>query len=143
MLGCTGGVGSGQARRDDTLLGWVGRAAAPAEIVLSVCSGARILGALGLLAGKEVTTHHQVFDHVGEIEPTVILRRDARFVDTGKIITTAGISARFGRSLHVVSRLQGLGVPEKNAHFMTSARRKQRSYETASLRCDELSMTDA
>src|SRR3546814_1799535 len=75
ILVVTGGIGSRQAMRDDTLLRWVARAAATAEIVLSVCSGARILGALGLLAGKEVTTHHQVFDHLGEIEPAAILDR--------------------------------------------------------------------
>lgn len=128
ILVIAGGSGSRKAMLDKPLLAWVTKAFESAEVVLSVCSGARILGVLGLLAKKEITTHHQVFDHLQEIEPTAVLNRRARFVDTGKIITTGGISAGIDGSFHVVARLLGLKIAEKTAAYMEYAWKPDRDY---------------
>lgn len=117
----SGGSGSRQAMHDSAVLDWTHAAIDSAEVVLSICSGARILGALGLLAHRRATTHHQVFDHLQEIEPTAILERGARFVDTGKIITTGGISAGIDGSFHVVSRLLGHDIARRTADYMEYA----------------------
>jgi transcriptional regulator GlxA family with amidase domain len=58
VLVVPGGSGSRQAMHDPSLLQWTARAADAADIAVSVCSGARIFGALGLLAAREVTTRH-------------------------------------------------------------------------------------
>lgn len=121
ILVISGGSGSRAAMNDRAILDWTRAAAGSAEIVLSICSGARILGALGMLAGRRVTTHHQVFEHLAQIEPTVILDRSSRFVDTGKIITTGGISAGIDGSFHVVSRLLGAEIARKSAAYMEYA----------------------
>lgn len=128
ILVVPGGNGSRQAMHDPVLLGWTEQATRTAEIVMSVCSGARILGALGLLAGREVTTHHQVFEHLQQIEPTARLNRDARFVDTGQIITTGGISAGIDASFHVVARLLGRGIADGTAAYMEYAWQSERAY---------------
>ena len=118
ILVVPGGAGSRQAMVDTALLEWVSGAAGTAEVVLSVCSGARILAALGLLAGKTVTTHHEVFDDLARIEPLARLDRGARFVDTGRIITTGGISAAIDGSFHVVARLLGDEIASRTARYM-------------------------
>lgn len=131
VLVVAGGSGSRRAMHERTLLEWVRGAAESAEIVLSVCSGARILGALGLLADREVTTHHQVFDHLQEIEPSARLNRNARFVDTGRIVTTGGISAGIDGSFHVVARLLGQQIAQKSARYMEYAWVPEHNYEAA------------
>ncbi len=129
VLVIAGGSGSRRAMRDPALLEWTSLAVQSAEIVLSICSGARILGALGLLANKPATTHHQVFDHLQEIEPTAQLDREARFVDTGKIITTGGISAGIDGAFHVVARLLGKQIAQKSANYMEYAWQPDREYQ--------------
>lgn len=129
ILVIAGGSGSRRAMGDSKLLAWTSVAASNAEIVLSVCSGARILGALGLLANKRATTHHQVFDHLQEIEPTAQLDRKARFIDTGKIITTGGISAGIDGAFHVVARLLGKQIAQKSADYMEYSWQPDREYE--------------
>lgn len=118
ILVLAGGSGSRKAMLDPDLLAWTREAAQTAEVILSICSGARILGALGMLANREATTHHQVFEHLQEIEPTARLNRNARFIDTGRIVTTGGISAGIDGSFHVVARLLGHAIAEKSAAYM-------------------------
>lgn len=118
VLVIPGGDGSRAALNEETLMNWVDGAAVRAELVLSVCSGARLLAALGHLRELEVTTHQQVFDSIEELEPTARLRRDVRFVDTGRIVTSAGISAGIDASFHVVARLLGASVALRAAEYM-------------------------
>lgn len=118
ILVIPGGNGSRAAMKDSVLLEWTQRSIAGAEIVLSICSGARILAVLGHLAGRAATTHHQVFDHVKELEPLVRLDAGKRFVDAGKFVTTGGISAGIDGSFHVVSRLLGEGIADQCARYM-------------------------
>ncbi|NZA27427.1 DJ-1/PfpI family protein [Luteimonas sp. SJ-92] len=118
VLVVVGGLGSRRAMTDAPLLAWVAQAAASAEVVLSVCGGARIVGALGLLDDRDATTHHQVFDELQAIAPAARLRRDARVVDAGRIVTTGGISAGIDGAFHVVSRLLGEPVAQRTAAYM-------------------------
>ncbi|HEX6928070.1 MAG TPA: DJ-1/PfpI family protein [Gammaproteobacteria bacterium] len=121
LLVVAGGSGSRQAMHDPLLLDWTRNAARTAEAVLGICSGARILAALGMLDGREATTHHQVFEHVREIAPAATLRGGVRFIDTGRIITTGGISAGIDGSFHLVARLLGVNIAVKSAEYMEYA----------------------
>lgn len=121
VLVVAGGSGSRRAMTDVALLEWTAAAARRAEVVLSICSGARILGALGLLDGIPTTTHHQVLDELQAIAPASRILRGARVVDAGKIVSTGGISAGIDGAFHVVSRLHGEAVAARTATYMEYA----------------------
>jgi transcriptional regulator GlxA family with amidase domain len=78
-------------------------------VVASVCTGAFVLHAAGVLEGKPATTHWQWLDTLRGLGIDV---RDDRFVDAGNVITSAGISAGIDMALHLVVRLDS---PEKAA----------------------------
>ena len=85
---------------------------------MSVCSGARLLGRMGLLDNLAVTTHHEVIAHLKEITSLAIVKENIRFIDKGKIMTSAGISAGIDLSLHVVEKLYGLETRNKTMVYM-------------------------
>ncbi len=84
----------------------------------SVCTGAFILAEAGVLDGKVATTFHDALDNLKDNYPTVDVRYDARFVDNGKVITTAGISAGIDGALHLVAKLQGVNAAKRTAYYM-------------------------
>jgi DJ-1/PfpI family protein len=88
---------------------WIQDSAKDAEIVLSVCNGAFFLGRAGLLDGLEATTFAGMIDDLQTAAPKARVVRDRRFVDNGKIITTAGLSSGIDGALHVIERLFGKG----------------------------------
>lgn len=100
--------GAVEAAMDDPrLMKWIADQARAARLVLSVCNGASILGRLHLLDGLDVATHHDNVALLKFIAPSARCHEDAKFVDTGRIVTAAGISAGIDGALHVVWRLQG------------------------------------
>jgi transcriptional regulator GlxA family with amidase domain len=74
---------------------------------MSVCFGALLLADVGLLDGIEATTHHWAVENLQKAAPKCKVLKDRRFVDGGKIITTAGVTAGIDGALHVVERLLG------------------------------------
>jgi transcriptional regulator GlxA family with amidase domain len=96
-----------RAMSDETLLSWLRTAAAGAELVTSVCTGSLILGAAGLLDGKQATTHWILRDVLAALGATPVARR---WVEDGKVITAAGVSAGIDLALHLVERLAGRQV---------------------------------
>ncbi|ABR47672.1 ThiJ/PfpI domain protein [Alkaliphilus metalliredigens QYMF] len=113
-----GGVGAREVLNQKPLLDWVKNTSVEAELVLSVCTGALILAQCGLLKGLKATTHHQCLELLKELEPTLTVTGTERFVDNGKILTAAGISAGIDMSLYVVERLLGREQAEETAHYM-------------------------
>jgi len=73
-------------------------------LMTSVCTGALILAAAGLLEGRPATTHWGALEALSKYE-NVDVRPDARFVDDGDVITAAGVSAGIDMALHLVARL--------------------------------------
>ncbi len=110
--------GSRREMDNSAVLNWVRRTAATAELVLSVCTGSFILGKAGLLDGLAATTHFLAVDGMQKAAPNTELRLSERFVDNGKIITSAGISAGIDMSLYVVGRLLGKTVADETARYM-------------------------
>ncbi|MEQ0564168.1 DJ-1/PfpI family protein [Amycolatopsis sp. NEAU-NG30] len=102
-----GTVPTMRAMSDETLLSWLRTAAASAELVTSVCTGSLILGAAGLLDGKQATTHWILRDVLAALGATPVARR---WVEDGKVITAAGVSAGIDLALHLVERLAGRQV---------------------------------
>ncbi|MEP7092244.1 MAG: hypothetical protein ABI776_19230, partial [Nocardioidaceae bacterium] len=64
--------------------------------------------AAGLLAGRPATTHWESLDLLHELDPTIEVRADTRYVDDGNVITCAGVSAGIDMALHLVARLAGI-----------------------------------
>lgn len=113
-----GGYGTRQQVDNPILIDWIRTTSADAELVLSVCTGSILLAKAGLLQGLEATTHHLVLDMLRDLMPTGTVRDDQRFIDNGKVITSAGIAAGIDMSFHVVSRLAGESVAASTAKYM-------------------------
>lgn len=118
ILVLPGGDGSRREMDSAATVDWVRDVHRHAEVVMSVCSGARILARAGLLEGLRVTTHHEVIDHLRELAPTAEVDPGARFIDNGSIVTTGGISAGIDGSFHVVARLFGEDAARRTAEYM-------------------------
>lgn len=113
-----GGEGTKAEIKKKKVMEWVNKTQGSAEIMATVCSGARIPAVLGLLDGLEATTHHSVIDDVKKLAPNVIIDHTKRFIDNGKIMTSGGISAGIDLSLHIVKKLCGEDVAKKTMEYM-------------------------
>jgi putative intracellular protease/amidase len=91
---------------------WIRESATSAGVVLSVCNGAFFLARAGLLDGLEATTFAGLIDALRTAAPKTRVVTDRRFVDNGKIVTTAGLSAGIDGSLHVIEKLLGKGTAQ-------------------------------
>lgn len=118
LLVIPGGNGSKALLNQPAVLDWISRGASQAELVASVCTGARLLARLGLLNGLRATTHHECFAELRALAPKATVLEDVRFTDNGRVLTAAGISAGIDLSLHIVARLHGAAVAQKTADYM-------------------------
>lgn len=116
------GGATANALKDPRVVEWVKKVSTDAEVVVSVCTGAFILAEAGLLDGKEATTHWASIESMRKKYPKVTVHADRRFVDNGKVLTSAGVSAGIDVSLHVVGRLLGKDAAEKTARYMEYTR---------------------
>jgi len=105
--------GSVQATYDNPqVIEWLKERSAAAEHVLTVCNGAFIMAKTGLLDGKSATTFYGLIDSLKEFAPKVNVVNDQRYVDNGKIVTSAGLSSGIDASLYLVSKVRGMGRAE-------------------------------
>jgi len=100
------------ARESKATLKWVTDTTAHARHTMSVCNGAFILASAGLLDGLTATTTSGLIEKLQADYPKTKVVDDRRFVDNGKIITTAGLSSGIDGALHVVSRILGNGTAQ-------------------------------
>jgi transcriptional regulator GlxA family with amidase domain len=91
--------------QDPDHLGWVRRLRSSVPLMASVCTGSLVYAAAGLLTGRRATTHWASLNHLSELDPTIITDVQARFVDDGDLVTSAGVSAGIDMALHLVARL--------------------------------------
>jgi transcriptional regulator GlxA family with amidase domain len=119
------------------------RSAADAgSIILTVCSGAFVAGAAGLLDGRECTTHWMHADQLAAMYPTAKVDRNVLFVDDGNLITSAGTAAGIDACLHLVRRELGSAVTNVIARRMVVPPQRdggQRQYidQPIPVRCSE------
>ena len=99
-------------------VGWIRRAAAGADLTMSVCTGAFHLAKTGLLDGKTATTHHEFLDRFARQFPAVRVERGVRFVEHERVATAAGLSSGIDLALRVVERYFGRGTALRTAAYM-------------------------
>lgn len=100
---------------------WVGAQAAHARRIASVCTGAFLLGEAGLLDGRRCTTHWEDISALRSRYPDAHVVSDARFVDDGTVVSSAGISAGLDMSLYLVARLADRSLAVRTARQMDYA----------------------
>ncbi|MFZ6005402.1 MAG: GlxA family transcriptional regulator [Actinomycetota bacterium] len=105
-----GGDGTRAAFADTGLVAEVQRLSIGARRVTSVCSGAFLLAAAGLLDGKRATTHWRVCDLLAETFPRVTVEPDPIFVRDGNVFTSAGVTAGMDLALALVEEDLGRDV---------------------------------
>jgi transcriptional regulator GlxA family with amidase domain len=110
--------GSRREMNNAVMLNWIQSRAKTAELILSVCTGALILAKAGLLEGQLATTHYLAMDALRGISPAIRVVPDRRWVDNGKLVLSAGVSAGIDMAFHIVARLQGEAVAVETARYM-------------------------
>jgi transcriptional regulator GlxA family with amidase domain len=90
---------------DGEVHGWLERTQAGGALMTSVCTGAHVFASAGILRDRPATTWFGALEALTDIDPTIDLRRDERFVDSGEVVTSAGVSAGIDMALHLVARL--------------------------------------
>lgn len=85
------------------IIDWIRRT--PSQITASVCTGAFLLAKAGLLASKKATTHWEDIPDLKTMFPDIEVKQNISWVDEGRVVTAAGISAGIDMSLYLVSRL--------------------------------------
>jgi putative intracellular protease/amidase len=97
-----GGPGSTDAARDEALLDWIRKAHETTEWTTSVCTGAEVLGAAGILDGLAATTYWADMEMLEQYGATPT---QERVVEQGKIVTAAGVSSGIDMALTLVARM--------------------------------------
>ena len=115
LLLVPGGFGTRAEVDNPTILDFLRRRVAAAEIAMTVCSGSALLARTGLLDGRRATTNKMFFQWVAEQGPRVEWVKAARWVEDGKFVTSSGVSAGIDMALAVIARLYGQGVSENLA----------------------------
>ncbi len=113
-----GGYGTRPLVNDEEVLAWIRHRSFQTELLLSVCTGALLLAKAGLLEGLTATTHPGAVHLLEELAPNTTVDAGQRFIDNGRIILSAGISAGIDMSLYVVGRLHGVDEAVKTAAYM-------------------------
>lgn len=108
LLLIPGGRGARQVSRDQSVLAWIRNLRDRGVLVTSVCTGALVLAAAGLLRNRPAATWWGAFDELLALDQTIEPDREARFVDDGDVITSAGVSAGIDMALHIVARLHSI-----------------------------------
>ncbi len=112
LLMIPGGIGTRKLVDDKPTLDWVRAMDKRVRIMASVCTGAAILAKCGLLDGLPAATNHAAFGWVIGFGPRVLWDSVARWVDAGKYVSSAGVSAGTDLGFYLVSRLAGRAVAE-------------------------------
>jgi len=102
-----GGYGTRALMSDEPLLAWLRAAHETSRFTTSVCTGALLLGAAGILTGLEATTHWRLLEKLGELGATPVTRR---VVEQGNVITAAGVSSGIDMALTLAARIAGEDV---------------------------------
>jgi transcriptional regulator GlxA family with amidase domain len=100
-----GGMGTRRFIGDESVRQWLRALSAADTLITSVCTGSLVLADAGLLQNRPATTYWSELDTLKRIDPSIELRHDDRFVDSGEVVTASGVSAGIDMALHLVKRL--------------------------------------
>lgn len=104
-----GGAGNRPLLDDGGLLDWLREVDGATKWTTSVCTGSLLLGAAGLLKGKRATTNWLALEALREFGAEPV---GGRFVEDGKVLTAAGVTAGIDMALHLVAREAGPEVAQ-------------------------------
>src|SRR4051812_11873046 len=104
-----GGAGELAARSDRKLIAWLQRVHETSTWTASVCTGALLLGAAGVLRGKRATTHWTAIGELAQFGATAVRER---YVFDGKLVSSAGVSAGIDMALALAARVAGAEVAQ-------------------------------
>jgi len=127
------GGGVGRSMNNPRLIQWVQAKAKDVNHVMSVCTGAFILAKAGLLDGLNATTTYGMEDALSKSGTNIKVVYPRRFVDAGKIVTTAGLSSGIDGALHLVSKILGSGNAQSTALGMEYRWSPDSEYSRAAL----------
>jgi transcriptional regulator GlxA family with amidase domain len=113
-----GGNGVAEAVRDEALLTWIRRTAPQCRRVATVCSGAFIGAAAGLLEGRRVTTHWARARELAEAYPGLTVDPDPIYIRDGKYWSSAGVTAGIDLALALVQEDLGVDVAQTVARWL-------------------------
>jgi putative intracellular protease/amidase/YHS domain-containing protein len=99
----------------DAMLQWIRKSAQNTDVTMSVCTGAFVLAATGLLNGKAATTHHTAYAELEMKFPEVQVKRGARFVEEGNLATAGGLTSGMDLALRVIGRYFGAEAIQRTA----------------------------
>ncbi len=102
-----GGRGTRPLVEDQEHLSWVRRQRDTVPLMTSVCTGSLVYAAAGLLKDRPATSHWGSLARLAELDPSIEVRAEDRYVDDGDVVTAAGVSAGIDMALHLVARLAG------------------------------------
>jgi transcriptional regulator GlxA family with amidase domain len=112
-----GGMHLPEVRKPE-VIDWIRSVSADAKIVASVCTGAFLLAEAGLLDGRPVTTHWEDIGDLRASYPALEVRENVRWLRSGRVATSAGISAGIDMSLGLVADLFGEALAASTARQM-------------------------
>ena len=118
LLHVPGGYGQEALMEDEAVLAWIRAQAEGGACIFSVCTGALVCGAAGLLKGRRATTHwsaHHLLPFFGAVSV------DARVVEDGNLVSAAGVTAGIDGALAVAARLRGLEAAQVIQLYMEYA----------------------
>ena len=118
VLVVPGGWGTRKEISNERVLTWIAARAKEVETLTSVCTGAMLLGQVGLLDGRRATTHWRSLDWMRQSFPAVTVEGKLHVVEDGNVLTSAGISAGIDMALRVVARYFGETVGRATARHM-------------------------
>ena len=118
ILVVPGGWGTRVEMSNRRVLKWIAERAREIETLTSVCTGAMLLGQIGLLDGRRATTHWRSLEWMRQSFPSVTVEDKLHVVEDGQVLTSAGISAGIDMALRVVARYCGEAVGRATARHM-------------------------
>jgi transcriptional regulator GlxA family with amidase domain len=107
-----------QMGRSDAQKKWLLANAKTADVTMSVCTGASMLAADGLLDHQTATTHHMALEDMQKKYPSVQFVSGTRFVENDRVSTAGGLSSGIDLALHVVERYYGREIAQATADYM-------------------------
>ncbi len=99
-----GGFGTRAHLKDLAQLAWLREQRTKVPMLVSVCTGSLVFASAGLLKGRRATTHWASLDLLAQLDSTIEVCDEERFVDEGDLVTSAGVSAGIDMALHLVRR---------------------------------------
>jgi putative intracellular protease/amidase/YHS domain-containing protein len=99
----------------EPMLNWIRKATQTSDVTMSVCTGAFVLAATGLLNGKAATTHHAAYSDLEMKFPDIQVKRGARFIEEGNLATAGGLTSGMDLALRVIGRYFGEEAIERTA----------------------------